>query len=135
LELIEEFSATHIDQDGIPSTTEEGGEEGENVECSFENQIAGRKILQLKSNFIPRGLVPLEQLFDQNDVPTRPTIQPKEEKVQEHNLGTSSEPQMIRLSKDFPEEKKKKYIKLFREFKDVFAWKYEDLKTYDTRII
>jgi len=40
----------------------------------------------LKRNFIPRGLVPLEQLFDQNDVPTKPTIQPKEEKVQEYDL-------------------------------------------------
>lgn len=95
----------------------------------------GRKILQLKRNFIPRGLVPLEKLFDQNDVPTRPTIQPKEEKVQEHNLGTSSDPQMIRLSKDFPEEQKHKYIDIFREFKDISAWKYKDLKSYGTSII
>ena len=27
------------------------------------------------------------------------------------------------------------FMKLFREFKDVFAWTYEDLKTYDTKII
>ena len=26
-------------------------------------------------------------------------------------------------------------MKLFKEFKDVFAWTYEDLKTYDTEII
>ena len=26
-------------------------------------------------------------------------------------------------------------MKLFREYKDVFAWTYEDLKTYDTKII
>ena len=26
-------------------------------------------------------------------------------------------------------------MKFFREFKDVFAWTYEDLKTYDTNII
>ena len=26
-------------------------------------------------------------------------------------------------------------MKLFRDFKDVFAWTYEDLKTYDTKII
>lgn len=92
LELIEEFSSTHIDQDGIRSTTGEEEEEGKYYEFSFEEHIAGQKILQLKRNFILRGLVPLEQLFDQNDVPTRPMIQPKEEKVQEHNLGTSSEP-------------------------------------------
>ena len=26
-------------------------------------------------------------------------------------------------------------MRLFKEFKDVFAWKYKDLKTYDTKII
>jgi hypothetical protein len=34
----------------------------------FENQIAGRDIVQLKRNIIPKGLVPLEKLFDNNDV-------------------------------------------------------------------
>jgi len=136
LELIKEFSSTHIKQDGIPSAEEEEEEENnENVECSFEEKIIGRKILQLKSNFIPRGLAPLEQLFDQNGIPTKPTVPPKEEKVKEHNLGTPSDHQMIRLSKDLPEEQKHRYIELFREFKDVFTWKYEDLNTYDTSII
>ena len=26
-------------------------------------------------------------------------------------------------------------MKLFREYKDIFAWTYEDLKTYETKII
>ena len=26
-------------------------------------------------------------------------------------------------------------MRLFKEFKDVFAWTYEDLKTYDMKII
>lgn len=130
LKSIEEFSPTHINQDRMPSAEEEEEEENnENVECPFEEKIVGRKILQLKSNFIPRGLVPLEQLFDHNDIPTRPTAQPKEEKVQEHNLGTPSDPQMISLLKDLPKEQKHIYIELFREFKDVFTWKYEDFTT------
>lgn len=104
LELIEEFFTTHIDQDGMPSVEEEEEENNENVEFSFEEKIVGRKNMQLKSNFFPRGLVPLEQLFDQNDIPTRPKVQPKKEKVQEHNLGTPRDPQMIRLSKDLSEE-------------------------------
>jgi len=40
----------------MPST-EKGKEEQENnhnVECSFEEKIVGKKILQMKSNFIPR---------------------------------------------------------------------------------
>jgi hypothetical protein len=42
---------------------------------------------------------------------------------------------MIKLSKSLPPEKKRKYIELFKEYIDVFAWGYEDLKSYDTSII
>jgi hypothetical protein len=30
----------------------------------FVNNIVGHNVLQLKNNFIPKGMVPLEQLFD-----------------------------------------------------------------------
>jgi hypothetical protein len=32
-------------------------------------------------------------------------------------------------------EERKSYLKLFRQYQDVFAWSYKDLKMYDTRII
>ena len=34
-----------------------------------------------------------------------------------------------------PPDQKPKYIDLFKEFQDVFAWGYEDLKSYDTSVI
>jgi hypothetical protein len=42
---------------------------------------------------------------------------------------------MIKLSKYLPLSQKQKYVELFKEFIDVFAWNYEDLKSYDTSII
>jgi hypothetical protein len=33
------------------------------------------------------------------------------------------------------QEQRAEYIELLREFSDVFAWTYEDLKTYDTSVI
>jgi hypothetical protein len=39
------------------------------------------------------------------------------------------------LSSSLTQEQRAKYIELLREFVDVFAWTYEDLKTYDTSII
>ena len=42
---------------------------------------------------------------------------------------------MIKLAKSLPANMKKKYIDLFKEFIDVFAWSYEDLRAYDTNII
>ena len=53
-----------------------GEEEGEPVDTSernWEKKMAGNKVFQLKGNIITRGLVPLERLFDKNDVPFQPS--------------------------------------------------------------
>jgi hypothetical protein len=34
------------------------------------------KGIQHKNNFIPKGLVPLDQIFDINDVPMKPIVLP-----------------------------------------------------------
>jgi hypothetical protein len=60
LETVDEFFALHIDQD-------HDTEKGHHVDV-FQNKIANHHIVQLPSNHIPKGLVPLERLFDRNDV-------------------------------------------------------------------
>jgi hypothetical protein len=45
----------------------------------FHNQIAGRDIVQLKNNVIPKGLVPLEKLFDENKMARNPKITTNDE--------------------------------------------------------
>ena len=40
----------------------------------FKNQIVGKDIMQLKNKIIPKGLVPLEKVFDNNDVAKSPKI-------------------------------------------------------------
>ena len=54
----------------------------------------------MKNNFIPKFLVPLEQLFDKNDVPTKPIVLPKDENIEDCNLGTKQEPKCIKSSID-----------------------------------
>ena len=51
------------------------------------------------------------------------------------NLGIDAEPKIVRLSKNISEEYKRKYLKLFQSYKDVFAWSYQDLKTFDVDIM
>ena len=52
------------------------------------------------------------------------------------NLGTEMEPKYANLGKCCSPAEKDKFIILFKQYKDVFAWTYnEDLKTYDTNII
>jgi hypothetical protein len=74
-------------------------------------------------------------MFDANDVPKKPKMQPINTAIEEHNIGTAEKPKMIKLSKNLPPDQKPKYIDLFKEFQDVFAWSYEDLKSYDTSVI
>jgi hypothetical protein len=50
-------------------------------------------------------------------------------------LGIDDNPQCIKLGAGCSKKEKDAFIKLFREFKDVFAWTYDDLKTFDPNII
>ena len=54
----------------------------------------------MKSNHIPRGLIPLENLFYQNDVAREPKIKPDDDVVEEKNIGTEENPRIIKLSKN-----------------------------------
>jgi len=100
-----------------------------------EVRINQMDVLQLKDNIIPKGLIPLEELFDQDDVAHKPTLQQTKKGVEEVNIGTYANPKMVKLSKALPQRMKSKYISLLSSFADVFAWDYSDLKTYDTNII
>jgi hypothetical protein len=51
------------------------------------------------------------------------------------NLGTKENPQNINLGKGCSEQERYAFIKLFKEFKDVFAWTHDDLKMFDPNII
>ena len=51
------------------------------------------------------------------------------------NLGTEMDPKYVSLGKCCSPGERSKFISLFKQYKDVFAWTYEDLKTYDTNII
>ena len=51
------------------------------------------------------------------------------------NLGTTDKPQNINLGVQCTPNENVAFIRLFKEYKDVFAWSYEDLKTFNTRIM
>jgi hypothetical protein len=89
-------------------------------------------------NSIPKSVVRLENFYDFEDK-FKKTVNCKTnssslsyEKV---NLGTSENPQCINLGLGCSRQEKAAFVKLFKEFKDVFAWTYEDLKTFDPNII
>jgi hypothetical protein len=117
----------HIDQDPDP--------EGDPPSEVFLNKIVNHQIIQLPSNHILRGLVPLERMFDKNDVAIKSGVSSEEADIAECNIGTQDEPKFVKLSSSLTNEQRADYVGLLKEFIDVFAWGYEDLKTYDTSVI
>jgi len=105
-------------------------------EMDIDEIIEGEsEVINLKDNHLPKGLTPLEDLFDFNDIPKKPKMEPLKADIEEYNLGTEENPKMVKLSKSLPRDQKLKYVELMRKFQEVFAWSYEELKSYDTSII
>jgi hypothetical protein len=91
--------------------------------------------VHLSTNHIPKGLVPLERLFDHNYVTIK--LEKKEEysDVSQFNVENEENPKYVNLASHLTEEQKSEYGESLKEFSDIFAWKYSDLKTYNTEII
>ena len=138
LELSSEFVNTQIDgeNDNYENFQDDEGSEEEVIEnLKFKNSLGGKDIVQLKSNHIPRGLIPLENIFDQNDVAKDPKVKPIDNAIEDKNIGTEESPKIVKLSKNMPAKEKEEYVNLMKKYTDVFSWSYEDLKEYNTSII
>ena len=46
---------------------------------------------------------------------------PRDDEVEECNIGTKADPKVIKISNNLTKESREKYIKLMKEFPDVFA--------------
>jgi hypothetical protein len=89
-------------------------------------------------NSIPKSVVILEKFYDFQDK-FKKMVNCKTNSsslsYEKINLGTNENPQCINLGLGCSQQEKAAFIKLFKEFKDVFAWTYDDLKTFDPNII
>ena len=62
-------------------------------------------------------------------------LEPIKEETQPINLGIDDEPKMIQLGDTLTSSKKDALVALLIEFKEVFAWSYEDMPEIDTDIV
>ena len=51
------------------------------------------------------------------------------------NLGTEAEPKYVSMGKCYLPGEWSRFINLFKQYKDIFFWTYEDLNRYDIHII
>jgi len=73
-------------------------------------------VLQLKDNVIPRGFIPLEELFDQDVVARKPTLVPTDKGVEDVNVGTADQPKLVKLSKNYLPNQKLSMLSCFMNF-------------------
>ena len=109
LELSSEFVNTRIDEGSDDSENflnVDGNEEGIPETEKLKISLGGKDIVQLKSSHILRGLIPLEKLFDQNDVGKDPKVKLDDNAVEKKNIATEETPRVIKLSKKFSAKEK-----------------------------
>ena len=114
LNVIDEFADLEIDEDNQ-------NEQAAKEKTRFKSRIGAHEIVQLSSNRIPKGLVPLERLFDSNDVAVK--LEKKEDESDSYplNLADESDPKLVNLASHLTEQQKSEYAGLLKEFSDIFA--------------
>jgi ribonuclease HI len=98
-------------------------------ECNFTGNVD-------KVNTPPRRVVSLERDFDKLDGHKQKEGSKKE--LCDHlevNIGTVEEPWMVKIGKTTPIEERVEIVKLLKEYRDVLAFSYDELKVYREDVI
>lgn len=116
-------------------------EEGKEAEIVNPDEIEEREnedgIWNLKTNTIPKGMVDLEWIFDNDEFSKqrRPSLDVGNDDYNLFNLDFEGDPWMVKIGRVYTEQEKNEMLQLLTQYKDVIAWSYQDLKTYDPNII
>jgi hypothetical protein len=84
----------------------------------------------------PKRVVSLERDFDRLD--GHKQKEDSKKKLCDHlevNIGTNEEPRMIKIGKTTPIEERNEIVKLLKEYRDVLALSYDELKVYREDVI
>jgi hypothetical protein len=76
--------------------------------------LSNHHIVQLPSNHIPKGLVPLERIFYSNDVAVKARRSLDDADISECNIGTEKNPKFVKLSSSLSKEQRAEYAELLK---------------------
>jgi len=85
---------------------------------------------------VPRKVVSYECFFDRDDGCKKE--EEKSLKNGEHieiNIGSTKDPKMIKVGKNTPKEERDQIVKLLKEYRDVLAFSYDELKFYSEDVL
>jgi ribonuclease HI len=113
----------------------ENSKEFTNTQVAFLADSMDLEIINLQNNTLPKGCIPLENLFHRHDVFKGKITNKQAEEALDFNIGTEMDPRMVKIGKGTTEKERKETLELIREFRDTFAWNYDDLKAYRGDVI
>jgi hypothetical protein len=112
----------------------------EHVADFFTNSSDSSQSLD-DQNIVPfsKDCVSVESLFTRDDQTKIPDLKEeayvrKVQETQKINIGTHDSSKYVNLGIDYTREEMDQYTYLFKEFRDIFSWTYDDLKEYDKSI-
>ena len=85
-----------------------------NIDELIDDEI---DLIDLKNNILPKGLTPLEDLFDSNDVPIRPKMEPLNSDIEEYNLGTDDNQESLNYPNPYHQMKRINTLNFEKNFK------------------
>ena len=90
------------------------------------------------SNIISKSIINLENFYNLQDKFRQTTNCKTQSSTLNYttvNLGTKQDPCFINLGVHCSYDEKISFIKLCKEFKDIFSWTYDELRNFDTIIM
>ena len=96
------------------------------------------KYLSNPSNIIPKSVISLENFYDLQDKFRQTTNFKTQSSTLNYiaiNMETEQDPRFINLGVHCSHDEKISFIKLLKEFKDIFSWTYDELRTFNTSIM
>jgi hypothetical protein len=93
------------------------------------------RVEDLLNDTLPKGVVPLERMFDRHDMYKEKLVVDQSDEAFEFDIGSENNPRVIKIGKGTTLSERESIINLIQEYKDIFAWSYDDLKAYKGDII
>ena len=62
-------------------------------------------------------------------------VKPLVDEITQINVGTEKDPWLVQIGSTLSSEARERLVALLKDFKDVFAWSYEDMPGIDPEIV
>jgi hypothetical protein len=77
----------------------QGSKEFSDSQVNFLANSMNLEVIDFPNNTLPKGCVPLEQMFDRHDMYKGKLVVDQSDKVLEFNIGSKIEPRMVKIGK------------------------------------